>query len=706
MTLIKNYSCYIYVFLFSIILIFFGINDIEEYQRGTLSTKLYWQNFNTFFTTFFYDFIGPGVKIPIGPGPYTHPLNFFLTNDKIYYFLITILHLFIQLHYTYKLFRFFKISFNKHLLAILLIFSLPNISFYLANDWLTAIISYSLLPPIFYYFVKIVESQSPDLYFKFSIIFCFWILNGQTSHISLYIVFLFFYFIFSIKNIRHLKKIFNIYFFINFLIILLILSEKLFFIIREMSIFEGYRVFQGTHDLIHLLEIFFPYGGYIKNFFEFKKNFYFDRLPGNPILIFLALFISIISIKNFLFKTSKSNSKKKIKFYLKKILIRLNNDLNLKFSFLFIIFFIFSLIPFLSFLKAVGAGYLARDIYLYIGLFIFFINFHKFNHILKYSLTVLMIFYTFLFLFIHLEEKILIKPNNFILDKNKDSEIISKLNELNLVNSDYNRIYLSPNVYKNFSEKFSEDGLFSIIDFTKYNLAPLNGDFKFVSMKWFGDENKLLAGQIKSHLNLMNNEFFLNFFKINYFLIDEDEILNLKKQNLKKIYKINTSYKNVFLIERNLKNLSISDENLELLKDNLSNCKVIKFVNRIFINTNSKLDCVLKNQNLFDETKFSLIRNYNGNFTINTNNAEDNLLLPFVFNKSWIIKNADVTLNDDFLFLIKVKSSKEEINLNYFDKKLFILKIISTLSFFILIIVYLIYKIRLNLFFLKSFAKK
>ena len=695
-----------YIIFFSIILIFFGINDVEEYQRGTLSTKLHWQSFKSFFNTFFYDSIGPGVKIPIGPGPYNHPLNFFLFNTKIYYFLLAFLHLSIQLVYTCKLFKFYKISFNKHLLTILLIFSLPNISFYLANDWLTSIISYSLLPAVFYYFVKIIDTQKPDFYFKFSIFFCFWILNGTISHISIYIVFLFFYFIFSIENFRCLKKIFNIYFLINILFILLILSEKLFFIIREMSIFEGYRVFHGTHDLIHLLEIFFPYGDYMKNFFKFNKIFPFDRLPGNPILIFFAVFISIISIKNFFLNTFKIDIKKKNYNYFKFFKNKLNKDLNFKFSVLFIIFFIFSLIPFLSVLKSVGGGYLARDIYLYIGLFIFFLNLNKLNKFLKNLLNFFLIFYTFAFLIIHLEQKILLNPNNFVLDKNKNSEIVNKLNELNLDYSDYKRIYLSPNIYSNFSKKFSEDGLFSIIDLTKFDLSPFNGDFKFVSMKWFGDENKLLAGEIKSHLNLMNDQFFLNFFKINYFLIDEDEILHLKKENLEIIFKINTSYKNLFLVERKVKNLSISDENLEILKKNLFNCKVVKFENNIFVNSNSKLECVLKNKSLFHETKFDLIRNFNGNFTINEINTFENILLPFVFNDSWKIENATISLTDDFLFLVKPKSSKNEININYFDEKLFIFKVVSNFSFFMLVVIFLINKNKSYLIFTKQSKKR
>ena len=101
-------------------------------------------------------------------GPILHPLNFFLFDLKIYYTLFTLLHLYIQLEYTKKLFKLFKISYNKNLLSIILIFSLPNIFFGLSADWISCFFSYCLLPVVFYYLVKIIEYQNFNSYIKFS----------------------------------------------------------------------------------------------------------------------------------------------------------------------------------------------------------------------------------------------------------------------------------------------------------------------------------------------------------------------------------------------------------------------------------------------------------------------------------------------------------------------------------------------------------
>lgn len=144
----KNYSQILLLLIFSFTIFFFGINDLEEYQLGTFSAIFFWESFTNLFT-FFYDFYGPGTKIPIGPGPILHPLNFFLFDLKIYYTLFTLLHLYIQLEYTKKLFKLFKISYNKNLLSIILIFSLPNIFFGLSADWISCFFSYCLLPVVF-----------------------------------------------------------------------------------------------------------------------------------------------------------------------------------------------------------------------------------------------------------------------------------------------------------------------------------------------------------------------------------------------------------------------------------------------------------------------------------------------------------------------------------------------------------------------------
>jgi len=85
----KNCSQILLLIIFTTPIFIFGINDLEEYTLGTFSTLIYWESFRGFFTNF-YDFYGPGTKLPIGPGPLLHPLNFFLYDLKVYYVFFTI----------------------------------------------------------------------------------------------------------------------------------------------------------------------------------------------------------------------------------------------------------------------------------------------------------------------------------------------------------------------------------------------------------------------------------------------------------------------------------------------------------------------------------------------------------------------------------------------------------------------------------------
>ena len=162
----KNYSHILLLIIFTLPVFIFGINDLEEYQLGTFTSLIYWESFSSLFT-FFYDFYGPGTKLPIGPGPLFHPLNIFLYDLKIYYTIFTFFHLYIQLHYTKKLFKLFKIDYNSHLLALLLVFSLPNIFFGISEDWISAFFAYCLFPAILYYFVKIIEQKKKFFFTNF-----------------------------------------------------------------------------------------------------------------------------------------------------------------------------------------------------------------------------------------------------------------------------------------------------------------------------------------------------------------------------------------------------------------------------------------------------------------------------------------------------------------------------------------------------------
>ena len=128
MYLLKKYSHLSFILIFSLTIFLFGINDLEEYRRGTFSTIIFWNDISSFFSSFF-DFYGPGTKVPLGPGPFLHPLNFLLFDLKIYYTAITIFHLYIQLIFTQRILKFYKIKYNSLILSILLIFSIPNVLF-------------------------------------------------------------------------------------------------------------------------------------------------------------------------------------------------------------------------------------------------------------------------------------------------------------------------------------------------------------------------------------------------------------------------------------------------------------------------------------------------------------------------------------------------------------------------------------------------
>ncbi len=682
---IKNYSYLLFPLIFTLPIAIFGINDIEEYMLGTFSALIFWEDLPKSLFTFFYDFYGPGTKLPLGQGPLLHPLNFFLFDFKLYYVIFVISHLIIQLEYSKKLLKLFNIKYNIYILSILLVFCLPNILFALSDDWISCFFAYTFFPVIFYYFEKIIRYQKSTSYLKFSLFFGFWIINGHLGHISTYIIFLIIYFFLSIKNFNHLFKIFNFSFLLSLIFILLICSNYLYFLIRELSYFNGWRVFQSTYDLRHFIEILFP----SKNFIT-KFGYY--RLPGNPILIYFCLIISIIALIKFIKPFFNKSFKFIFKSGIKLFFAQTNKNLNFKFCFLFTLFLVFSLLPFLSIIPSVSAGYMARDIFLYLGIFIYFINFKKINNNFKLIFNFLLIFYSFLFFIINVESKISVNKNNFIVNKSTNSNFSDELKNLNLSKKNYKRIYFSPDLFSEYL-RFEEEGIFAINDFVKFNLAPFNGYFKYTSKRQFGDENKLMFGVIGSHFNLINNNFFLNLFKINFLLIKETELEKLKNQEFKLIKNIKTSKGNLFLYKKNTINYSVSKNNLDLLIANMKNCKEREMISGKWINSDSKLDCLLRNEDLFDKSNHSLSRISNGIFHIENIKTNNYSVIPFIFDDNWKSSNDNIINLNNFLILINNDNSTDEkVIISYKDYIRYFLKIMSIVSFFILILFIIFYR--------------
>lgn len=202
-----------------------------------------------------------------------------------------------------------------------------------------------------------------------------------------------------------------------------------------------------------------------------------------------------------------------------------------------------------------------------------------------------------------------------------------------------------------------------------------------------------MNGYIDLHFKLINDEFFLNIYKINYLLIAEEELINLENKNFNFIKKFKTSKHNLYLYKRNVKNYSLNKENLTILIKNLKNCKVRTLISDTWVNEDFKLDCLLRNRTLFDISDHKLLRLSNGNFSIKNTTTNQYPVLPFDYDANWKSNN-DIINGDNFLMLIKVDNElNKQVIIKYKDNIRYFLKILSMISFLLLIFIIFFYKI-------------
>ena len=71
-----------------------------------------------------------------------------------------------------------------------------------------------------------------------------------------------------------------------------------------------------------------------------------------------------------------------------------------------------------------------------------------------------------------------------------------------------------------------------------------------------------MHGYIGSDFKYINNEFFLNLFRINYLLISDQESKLLKNQNFNRIKEISTQKGKLLLFERKVSNYSIDKKRI------------------------------------------------------------------------------------------------------------------------------------------------
>ncbi|WP_099339992.1 hypothetical protein [Candidatus Fonsibacter ubiquis] len=640
------------IFVFVYPLIYFGPQDTEEYEIGLRSIKIIWEEKNPFL--FFYDFYGPGIRFPIGQGPFFHFVNFFYFDLRTYYIIYIYFQTAIQICYLKKILKKFNIIFNNILLLILIIFSIPHLHYLYSDDFISLFFGYTFFPLVFYYFIKFLNCSNTINVAKLSLFSFIWLINSHPGHLTAFILFLIGYFFLTIRT---KEQIFNKSIFLFLLYFALMSAEYIFFLIREKILFDiHWKSFGRPYEIKEFFDIFFI------NISNWQTSD--NRGPGNPVILWYCLIVILAKFY------------KSIKYFFKNI----KNNLSFisKINILFFVFIIISLTEVIV-LTRVGSGpNIARDVFFYLSLIIFFYNFNIIKKkIIKYFLILCILFYTFNLFIININYIKNNNLNNFIINKYHSTDLIKTLKNLNIDKKDYSRIYLSPEFFKN-RFTFKKDGLFSSVDLIDYNLSPFQGLFKNISLKGFGDQNRLMYGKIESHFKFINNNFFLNFFHIKYLIIFEEELINLKNSDwiyLKKVQLSNGQF--LYLLRRNIINLAI--KNLDEFRIDFDKC--MKELDKEIL-------CLIENQKHFVKSKHEILRINNAKFKIY--NLQDKLIvLPFVYDENWKPKNNILNVSN-FVMLYKNTNSNELIY--YWDNLRFVLKLISIITISILIFFILIYK--------------
>ena len=111
-------------------------------------------------------------------------------------------------------------------------------------------------------------------------------------------------------------------------------------------------------------------------------------------------------------------------------------------------------------------------------------------------------------------------------------------------------------------------------------------------------------------------------------------------------------------------------------------------VSKGWVNSDSKLDCLLRNEGLFDFSAHVLSRISNGHFSITNTTPNQYPILPFVYDVNWKSNNNNIINGDNFLMLVNTDNLKEnQTIINYKDNTRFFLKILSLFSFLLLFLI-------------------
>lgn len=647
------------LFLFSTILIFlplfyYGLTDIEEYNLGFFTSNYYYNRSSLLAT--FIDFIGPGINLPLGQGLFFFPTNLFNFDFKIFYIVTIIFCLYLQFNYFNKCSKLI-FKFKSYSLSILFLFSLTNFSYLYFTDWLSCFVTYSLITPIIYYSIKFNVKKNENELLKLILFFSILILNGHLGF-AIFAVYLILIFFLLNSNFFFFKKK---YFYIVVIFFFIIILEKLYTIISLY--FNSSDIAFGIHNGYQLKDYFY---GLIKPFITFFKileilfnHKFLDNvkpLNGRE-AIYGAIFIIsfIVSIFILIKKESKNI------FY---------------FNIIYLIFFISTFFNH-SWIPLSSGAWQGRDVLniLSFFLFIYFLKKNKKRKIIYNFCIILTIFTNSL---LWLESANFVKKNNFIslnyFNKTNKNVFLENFNN----KKTFKKLYISPEVFKLIDNKSSKSNffiknyIFSSIDLYKYNIYPFNLKIKNQEVPSLRKSKLKMYTYIEPRYDEINNQRFLNLYKIENILIFKKE---LKKLDDKLFF-----IKDEILINNGtLVLLELKQKKSLILKNDYT---------KIFFKIcpkREKIKCILSSNQIVEINNINFKKISNNKFEIKNNNKFTvNYILPFSDISKFLNGNKFIKISDS-LVAVKI-SPKDSVEVNIENKTSKYMRILSIIIFFVILL--------------------
>ena len=654
---IDLFSKFFLISIISIPILYFTVNDYEEYNHGINSTIFLFNNLNNFFSNFNSE-IGLGSYFPTGQGLFFYPTSFLSFNLKTFYVSTLFLNLFIQTYYFKRLLKEFKIFFNQKLLIFLfnflLIISVPNLAYNYFDNWISIHVSFTIFFPIIYYLVQYQNKlRISSLGKVFLIIYLY---NGHIGHFLQLLTFLFLFVLINKSKIFLDKK--NFIFLIIFFIIICsprIYEYLVIYLSYPHEIIDNSIGSVSTYKFSDFVEmLFLPFNYFLRiidYFFDtnlsFRQFFFNGRELGYGFQLIFSTFIAIELIK-------KKYSKKI--FYI---------------DYIFLIFlFLLCLISIFNFQTYLN---LSRDLIFILSLIILCVFFYKNTRkYLKFSMIIILIISN-IFLFVEsLRYLILNDLSHKILNTDNNEKFKENLRNLTSTNNEFFRVYLSEKIYEDINDKnnsfFKKNDLMGTKDFNKYNINIFNVDLKNAPYTSIRKPTLAMYNSLKPEKTEIEDQFLMNFYRIKYLLIYENEFRKISNKN----FKIKTSFVN------NGKKILIT-ENLDF-----SNYLILDGIDNNFLcKKNIKLECLKEIKNEFNKNNRVFIKKYSNNIfeILNNNDYPIKLIFPFLHNKH-LFKNENSEYIFDIFKILEIPKN-EKIRINYLSKEYIFIKSMIILLFFV-----------------------